>query len=70
MGFPDFPIRKYKESYLTQENILDFLNNFADFFKLRQHIKVKKVEKAHKKNLNLFKFLVVSSRKKYKTGKR
>ncbi|XP_018577185.1 senecionine N-oxygenase [Anoplophora glabripennis] len=39
MGFPDFPIPEQKKSYLTQAEILDFLNLYADFFNLKELIK-------------------------------
>lgn len=40
MGFPDYPIPESAESYLTREQILDFLNSYCDHFKLREKIKV------------------------------
>lgn len=40
MGFPDFPIPEQTKSYLTQAEILDFLNLYADFFDLKKLIKV------------------------------
>ncbi|KAF7283948.1 hypothetical protein GWI33_022774 [Rhynchophorus ferrugineus] len=39
MGFPDFPIPEQKKSYLTQAEILDFLNQYADKFNLKNYIK-------------------------------
>ncbi|XP_017771385.1 PREDICTED: senecionine N-oxygenase-like [Nicrophorus vespilloides] len=39
MGFPDFPIPEQRKSYLTQAEILDFLNLYADNFELRKNIK-------------------------------
>ncbi|CAH1101681.1 unnamed protein product [Psylliodes chrysocephalus] len=39
MGFPDFPVPSQEKSYLTHEEVLSFLNQYADYFKLRQHIK-------------------------------
>lgn len=40
MGFPDFNIPEQDKSYLSQQEILDFLNLYADNFNLKQHIKV------------------------------
>lgn len=40
MGFPDFPIPAQKASYIPARDILNFLNLYADHFKLREHIKV------------------------------
>lgn len=40
MGFPDFPIPEQRKSYLTQAEILDFLNQYVKHFKLEDHIKV------------------------------
>nr|XP_050860583.1 flavin-containing monooxygenase 2-like isoform X3 [Vespula vulgaris] len=39
MGFPDFPIPDRPESYLTRNEILNFLNSYCDHFKLRQYIR-------------------------------
>ncbi|CAG9821332.1 unnamed protein product [Phaedon cochleariae] len=39
MGFPDFPIPEQNKSYLTQAEILDFLNLYADRYNLRNFIK-------------------------------
>lgn len=39
MGFPDFPIPERERSYLTQAEILDFLDLYADHFDLRKYIK-------------------------------
>lgn len=39
MGFPDFPIPEQEKSYLTQSEILDFLNLYADQFKLKPLVK-------------------------------
>ncbi|XP_047000456.1 flavin-containing monooxygenase FMO GS-OX5 [Schistocerca americana] len=39
MGFPDFPIPHREESYLPAKDILQFLNDYADHFGLRKHIK-------------------------------
>ncbi|XP_066995496.2 senecionine N-oxygenase [Anabrus simplex] len=39
MGFPDFPIKKEEDrSYIPAEDILQFLNDYADHFKLRKYI--------------------------------
>ncbi|KAI4469076.1 dimethylaniline monooxygenase [Holotrichia oblita] len=35
MGFPDFSIRDHPQSYLSQEEILRFLNDYTDNFNLR-----------------------------------
>lgn len=40
MGFPDFPIPEKNDSFLPQENVLDFLNLYADHFNLKPLIKV------------------------------
>ena len=40
MGFPDFPIPDNKPSYLTQEEILRFLENYANHFHLQNVIQV------------------------------
>ncbi|CAG9863787.1 unnamed protein product [Phyllotreta striolata] len=39
MGFPDFPVPDKEKSYLTQKEVLQFLNQYADYFELRQHVK-------------------------------
>ncbi|XP_050294534.1 senecionine N-oxygenase [Anthonomus grandis grandis] len=39
MGFPDFPIPEQDRSYLTQAEILQFLNMYAKKFDLEQYIK-------------------------------
>ncbi|XP_057319304.1 uncharacterized protein LOC130663831 [Microplitis mediator] len=39
MGYPDFPVPENTKSYLTRTEILDFLNNYCDHFKLRSYIK-------------------------------
>lgn len=43
MGYPDFPIPEREKSYLTQAEILDFLNQYADKFDLKKYIKVLKI---------------------------
>jgi cation diffusion facilitator CzcD-associated flavoprotein CzcO len=40
MGFPDFPISERDGSYLSQAEILDFLNTYANHFKLKELIRV------------------------------
>lgn len=40
MGFPDYQIRGYEKSYITQEQILDFLGSYVDHYGLRNNIKV------------------------------
>ncbi|KAG5891245.1 hypothetical protein JTB14_004359 [Gonioctena quinquepunctata] len=39
MGFPDFPIPEQNKSYLTQAEIHDFMNQYADRFNLRPLIR-------------------------------
>ncbi|XP_054267477.1 uncharacterized protein LOC128989586 isoform X2 [Macrosteles quadrilineatus] len=39
MGFPDFPIPEQPRSYLPAIDILRFLDNYAEHFQLKQHIK-------------------------------
>jgi len=39
MGFPDFPVPEQTKSYLTQAEILEFLNLYTDHFGLRPMIK-------------------------------
>lgn len=39
MGFPDFPIPAQEKSYIPSEDILAFLNLYADQFKVRERIK-------------------------------
>ncbi|XP_025836607.1 flavin-containing monooxygenase FMO GS-OX-like 2 isoform X2 [Agrilus planipennis] len=39
MGFPDFPIPEQQKSYLSQAEILHFLNLYADHFDIRKLIK-------------------------------
>lgn len=39
MGFPDFPIPAQQKSYIPSEDILAFLNLYADQFKVRERIK-------------------------------
>jgi dimethylaniline monooxygenase (N-oxide forming) len=39
MGFPDFPISERDGSYLSQAEILDFLNTYANHFKLKELIR-------------------------------
>ena len=39
MGFPDFPYPdKFHLSFVTSEEVLEYLNMYADHFKLRNHI--------------------------------
>lgn len=40
MGFPDFPIPEQEKSYLTQQEIWEFLSLYADRFNLKPLIKV------------------------------
>uniref|UniRef100_A0A1A9WQY9 Flavin-containing monooxygenase n=1 Tax=Glossina brevipalpis TaxID=37001 RepID=A0A1A9WQY9_9MUSC len=40
MGYPDFTYPKHsKESFVSSEEVLKFLNSYADHFQLREHIK-------------------------------
>ncbi|KAL7297720.1 flavin-containing monooxygenase FMO GS-OX5-like [Trichogramma pretiosum] len=39
MGYPDFPIPENDKSYLHRTEILEFLNNYCDHFKLREKIR-------------------------------
>lgn len=39
MGFPDFPIPEQDKSYLTQAEILHFLDGYAEKFNLKKYIK-------------------------------
>lgn len=40
MGFPDLPIPDTRpESYIPAKDILDYLNNYANEFSLKEHIK-------------------------------
>ncbi|EDV36272.1 uncharacterized protein Dana_GF12882, isoform B [Drosophila ananassae] len=39
MGFPDFEIAQNERSYVRSDEILDFLNQYADNFELKKHIK-------------------------------
>jgi dimethylaniline monooxygenase (N-oxide forming) len=39
MGYPDFEIPKQKKSYISSQDILDFLNLYADKFDLKKLIK-------------------------------
>lgn len=43
MGYSDYKISERDHSYITQEEVLDFLNKYADDFNLRPHIKVLKL---------------------------
>lgn len=52
MGFPDFPIPAQKASYIPARDILNFLNLYADHFKLREHIKV------YRFIINIFKIIL------------
>lgn len=39
MGFPDFPIPEQEKSYISAEDMLKFLDLYADEFRVKQHIK-------------------------------
>ncbi|RZC41099.1 FMO-like and/or NAD binding 8 domain containing protein, partial [Asbolus verrucosus] len=39
MGFPDFPLPEQENSYLSQAEILEFLNHYVDHFSLRRLIR-------------------------------
>lgn len=40
MGFPDFPVPEQDKSYLTQQEIWDFLHLYADHYNLKPLIRV------------------------------
>ena len=40
MGYPDYPIPANVKSYLHRTEILAFLNDYCDHFKLRDKIRV------------------------------
>lgn len=40
MGFPDFPVPEQEKCYLTQQEVWEFLNLYADYFNLKPLIKV------------------------------
>lgn len=40
MGFPDFPVPEQEKSYLTQQEIWEFLHLYADNYNLKPLIKV------------------------------
>lgn len=40
MGFPDFPMKDCDISYLPQQDVLNFLENYAQTFDIYKHIKV------------------------------
>lgn len=39
MGYPDFPIPEQKKSYIPAEDMLAFLNLYAETFKVKERIK-------------------------------
>lgn len=39
MGYPDYPIPAQEKSYISSMDMLDFLNLYADNFKIREHTK-------------------------------
>ncbi|KAL1131046.1 hypothetical protein AAG570_012283 [Ranatra chinensis] len=39
MGYPDFPIPKQERSFISSEEILNYLNTYCDKFDLRKYIK-------------------------------
>ncbi|KRT85330.1 pyridine nucleotide-disulfide oxidoreductase [Oryctes borbonicus] len=45
MGFPDFSIKDRPQSYLSQEEILQFLNDYTDHFNIRSLIKLNHIVK-------------------------
>ncbi|XP_017090330.2 senecionine N-oxygenase [Drosophila bipectinata] len=53
MGFPDFEIAKNERSYVRSDEILDFLNQYADHFDLKKHIRFNSyvIRVAPKKNM-------------------
>lgn len=40
MGYPGFPVPESNKSYLSQPEILQFLNLYTDYFKIRSHIRL------------------------------
>lgn len=40
MEYADFPYAKQKTSYISQERVLEYINDFAKHFDLLKHIKV------------------------------
>lgn len=41
MGYPDYPYpTDIEESFITSQQVLEFLRSYADHFKLRPHIKL------------------------------
>lgn len=50
MGFPDFPIPEQDKSYIPAEDVLRFLNAYADHFGIRKYIKFNhNVKRVHPK---------------------
>lgn len=45
MGFPDFPIPEQDKSYVPAEDVLQFLNAYADHFGIKQFIKVQRIQR-------------------------
>lgn len=41
MIFTDFPYPEHLKSYIAQEDVLKYINDFADHYNLRPHIKVR-----------------------------
>lgn len=39
MGYPDFPIPDSEKSYISAEDMLSFLNLYADTFSVKNYIK-------------------------------
>lgn len=39
MAYPDFPFQNQKKSYVSQIDVLNYLNAYADHFDLKSHIK-------------------------------
>uniref|UniRef100_A0A1B6BYX0 Flavin-containing monooxygenase n=1 Tax=Clastoptera arizonana TaxID=38151 RepID=A0A1B6BYX0_9HEMI len=49
--YPDFPHKANTRSYITSEEVLKYLNDFADFYNLRKYIQLKHyVMKIRRKN--------------------
>lgn len=39
MGYPDFPIPPQERSYISSQDMLNFINSYADTFDIRRHVK-------------------------------
>lgn len=62
MGFPDFEIAQNERSYVRSDEILDFLNQYADHFQLKKHIRfnsyvIRVAPKKNKWQVNIYRYL-------------